>query len=557
MRKTLLLLTLSVCSKNLHAQNVGIGTAAPAAKLHVKGTGGGTQIVLEENAGSILRISNEPSGTGPYIGTTSNHPLSIVTNNSVKLSLTTSGNLGIGQAAPTSPLHFANTLGNKIALWGIGADHYGIGIQPFQMQFFTPASTDDFVFGIGNSSSLTENMRLKGNGNLGIGLTNPTSKLELRGGGLGISSSNKKWEINYDSTGNYFYIDELGVQRRLYIKNGGNVGIGTADPQEKLSIAGGVIIDHNNQNFGSAANILRFGNTGAEGIGSKRNGGTNQYGLDFYTQGNNRMTITKDGLMGINTKTPKSRLTVYHQSEPDVRGHPSEQHAIAIWDSSYNYGTAALFMGVNNISNRAYITFNNEAYSNPANQPKLFINPMGNTTFIGGGWGAANSPHKLVVANGSALVEGDFFVNYDIQVNGSLTANGNASIQGPLTVAANTAVQGLLTVQGSVTVEGNKGIIRNTSSTQLKQVVTPVQVSHILIPQNGGFVTQNVSWAESFSGTPTAAFVGNITFGVGFQIFTLHISNVTSTGCTLSITNTSEVPAGCLFYVNLITTGPQ
>lgn len=163
------------------AQNIGIGTATPASKLHVKGTGSGTQIVLEENAGSILRISNEPSGTGPYIGTTTNNPLSLVTNNSAKLTISTAGNIGIGQSSPTSPLHFSNTLGSKLALWGTNPNHYGIGIQAFQMQFYTPANTDDFVFGHGNSSSLTETMRIKGNGNVGINTNNPQTTLDVNG----------------------------------------------------------------------------------------------------------------------------------------------------------------------------------------------------------------------------------------------------------------------------------------------------------------------------------------------------------------------------------------
>jgi len=181
MKKAILFLLVIIAYVNVLAQNVGIGTTTPVSKLHVKGTGSGTQIVLEENAGSILRISNEPSGTGPYIGTTTNNPLSLVTNNSAKLSISTSGNIGIGQPSPTSPLHFSNTLGNKIALWGTNPNHYGIGIQAFQMQFYTPANTDDFVFGNGNSSSLIETMRIKGNGNVGIGTNNPQTTLDING----------------------------------------------------------------------------------------------------------------------------------------------------------------------------------------------------------------------------------------------------------------------------------------------------------------------------------------------------------------------------------------
>lgn len=209
------------------AQNIGIGTATPASKLHVKGTGSGTQIVLEENAGSILRISNEPSGTGPYIGTTTNNPFSFVTNNNVRAVINTSGNFGIGVSIPQQQLSVgggvvvdqnnSNTGTSANAILSFGSlSGEGIGSK---RNAGTGQGGLDFY------TNNTHRMIVTNNGNIGINVINPSSKLEVRGA-LGFSSTTKRWEMNYDSTNQYFYIDEFGAGRRFYIRNGGNTGIG-------------------------------------------------------------------------------------------------------------------------------------------------------------------------------------------------------------------------------------------------------------------------------------------------------------------------------------------
>ncbi len=73
-------------------------------------------------------------------------------------------NVGIGENNPTVPLNFAAALGDKISLWGNGANHYGLGIQPSLLQVHTADVGGDIAFGYGNSAALTENVRFKGNG---------------------------------------------------------------------------------------------------------------------------------------------------------------------------------------------------------------------------------------------------------------------------------------------------------------------------------------------------------------------------------------------------------
>lgn len=74
----------------------------------------------------------------------------------------------------------------------------------------------------------------------------------------------------------------------------------------------GVHIDGFGNNNGALDFGLKFGGalSSGEGIASKRTAGGNQYGLDFYTASNNRMSIDKNGFVGINTTSPSERLEV-------------------------------------------------------------------------------------------------------------------------------------------------------------------------------------------------------------------------------------------------------
>jgi hypothetical protein len=79
--------------------------------------------------------------------------------------------------------------------------------------------------------------------------------------------------------------------------------------------AAGVNLDQFNLNNGDINYGLRFGTGTGEGIASKRTGGGNQYGLDFYTQFNPRMSIAQNGNVGIATNTP---LALLHIAGSDI-----------------------------------------------------------------------------------------------------------------------------------------------------------------------------------------------------------------------------------------------
>ena len=91
-----------------------------------------------------------------------------------------------------------------------------------------------------------------------------------------------------------------------------NVGIGTNTPLKKLSVNGSLLIDQDNKNTGSVDSAaIRFGTNSVIGLSSNQDiGGVNPFGLDFWTNGLNRMNISSTGNVGINTGSALYRLDV-------------------------------------------------------------------------------------------------------------------------------------------------------------------------------------------------------------------------------------------------------
>ena len=256
-----------------------------------------------------------------------------------------SGNVGIGTTSSGSPLDVqcnAAALGMRLRgrsdnisvlrfVSNDGSTNYG------QLDV---RSTEFLIRAVANIpmsfyTNDTERMRITSAGDVGIGTSSPSEKLEINNGNLAVGNAGNNFTMKvsrtganassvvvgaftnepdiqwtYTGSGALRFTDSTASAERMRIDSSGNVGIGTSSPQASLHVAGAIAnaptgsgvlagiqsdyaVIHLNGSA-STGSIIDFSQSGTDYLGRILYDNTSNY-MTFATNTAERMRITSGG----------------------------------------------------------------------------------------------------------------------------------------------------------------------------------------------------------------------------------------------------------------------
>ena len=284
--------------------DVGIGTTSPGLKLDVVSGASGNPVLrlqstdtngysgahLYSSAGTLTGHFGWANGSSSalsdkmYFGTIVNKPVVFTTNDTEKVRIAANGNVGIGTTSPGYKLDVVSS-DSLIARFNGSAV---VASSATEIDILGPQSNGELNVGVGGStlSDSTNNIQNKGFITAGSGLDG----------------------LNLRSDQGYVQITAGGITPANEVARftaGGNVGIGTSSPSQKLSVVGAVSAS---TYYGDGSNLTNIGSGSVAAAGSD---GQIQYNNSGNFGGASRLYYNdSSNRVGIGISTPGYDLDV-------------------------------------------------------------------------------------------------------------------------------------------------------------------------------------------------------------------------------------------------------
>jgi hypothetical protein len=289
---------------------VGIGTDSPSEELDITGDGSnvrlrmydgaGASVARFEHSGANLDIANVATGTATMTFTTGTG------SGTPKMTIDASGNVGIGDNNPQSKLSVSGGAIHTDRSLGSTQNHLEFGSATTNTfgHIGLTQSNANLYFG----SDLVQQAMVinRANGNVGIGTTSPSSKLEIAGtSGAAVklsllSAGVERHQIIQGGSGDgglQFYNQTAGAER-MRIDSSGNVGIGATTVNALLHLKDNDPVIRFEDDEGGAARTYEAGSVGGNFV------------VKNINQATQPLTILDSGNVGIGTDAPSGKLDV-------------------------------------------------------------------------------------------------------------------------------------------------------------------------------------------------------------------------------------------------------
>ena len=420
--------------------------------------------------------SNESGGDPRNAGT---RRFYINRDGNVAIGTTSSSNfkLNIGGTGGQNALHVTSDFGlrgdNRLNLIRFGSDgdyqvlHKASGA--FGRNTLAMHVHDDDAFGV-YSSGWVPLLEIQGKtgdfyakGNVGIGTTTPSSKLDVRGHLIletdgnptlftGTGSSELNRYLRLETSPDYHSASGLKVggilvsdsydyanpgKNDLIVK--GNVGIGTANPQAKLEVNGNIsfndVISTPGRMHVSGEERLYLLNKEGVIIGKERGGNGNLSVQGIFTVLQDSYLAVSGGNVGIGTTEPQGKLDV----QGDIRAGNSDLYFTKTDHNHSEVGNANGYAAIENAADYGSLMILGRAGTSKGRYVRLwdYLQVNGGMDITGNVGIGTTTPSSKLDVSGNTTISGDLSVIGTGTLAGSLSIGGDVKAGGVIYAGGN------------------------------------------------------------------------------------------------------------------------